>query len=72
MILYHGNDHTVTEPNLQTDTVKKEFGSGFYLTADFAQAAATAHARVRRERRLLGKGEYVLSREGPFRIFYCI
>ena len=57
MIFYHGNDHTVTEPNLQTDTVKKEFGSGFYLTADFAQAAATAHARVRRERRLLGKGE---------------
>ena len=35
MILYHGSDRTVAEPNLQTDAAKKELGSGFYLTPDF-------------------------------------
>ena len=55
MILYHGSDRTVTEPKLQTDAAKKELGSGFYLTPDFAQAAAAARTRVRREQRLLEK-----------------
>lgn len=55
MILYHGSDHTVAEPNLQTDAAKKELGSGFYLTPDSAQAAIAAHTRVRREQRLLEK-----------------
>ena len=53
MILYHGSDRTVAEPNLQTDAAKKELGSGFYLTLDSAQAAAAARTRVRREQRLL-------------------
>ena len=53
MILYHGSDRTVAEPNLQTDAKKKELGSGFYLTPDSAQAAAAARTRVRREQRLL-------------------
>ena len=53
MILYHGSDRTVAEPNLQTDAAKKELGSGFYLTPDSAQAAIAAHTRVRREQRLL-------------------
>ena len=55
MILYHGSDRTVAEPNLQTDAAKKELGSGFYLTPDSAQAAAAARTRVRREQRLLEK-----------------
>ena len=55
MILYHGSDRTVAEPNLQTDAAKKELGSGFYLTPDSAQAAIAAHTRVRREQRLLEK-----------------
>lgn len=55
MILYHGSDRMVAEPNLQTDATKKELGSGFYLTPDSAQAAAAARTRVRREQRLLEK-----------------
>ena len=43
MILYHGSDRTVAEPNLQTDAAKKELGSGFYLTPDSAQAATFAN-----------------------------
>ena len=47
MILYHGSDRTVAEPNLQTDAKKKELGSGFYLTPDSAQAAAIPLGRCK-------------------------
>ena len=42
MILYHGSNINITEIDLGISKVGKDFGCGFYLSADKAQALELA------------------------------
>ena len=45
MKLYHGSDVLVTFPDLTKGKPFKDFGRGFYLSTDFAQAQAMAEQK---------------------------
>ena len=45
MKLYHGSDTLVPEPNLQKCKPFKDFGKGFYLSADYSQAQKMAEQK---------------------------
>lgn len=46
MILYHGSNIRITEPDLTKSKPYKDFGRGFYLTADKQHALRLAKQRV--------------------------
>ncbi len=46
MKLYHGSNMRVTEPNLRCSKPFKDFGQGFYLSADEQQARDQAYSKV--------------------------
>lgn len=46
MILYHGSNMTVTKPDLSRSKPFKDFGQGFYLSADEQQAKDQALSKV--------------------------
>ena len=46
MILYHGSNITVTVPDLSKSRPYKDFGRGFYLSADINQAQRMAEQRT--------------------------
>lgn len=46
MKLYHGTNIDFDEIDLQMSKPNKDFGQGFYLSADFLQAKELADARV--------------------------
>lgn len=46
MKLYHGTNINFEEIDLQKSKPNKDFGQGFYLSADFCQAQELADARV--------------------------
>lgn len=48
MKLYHGSNTRVENPILSAGRRALDFGCGFYLTSDYAQAVRWAHAVVRR------------------------
>lgn len=53
MKLYHGSNVTVKEPQILASDRKLDFGTGFYVTSDFAQAERWAVLTT--ERRAQGK-----------------
>ena len=46
MILYHGTNISFDEINLNKSKPNKDFGKGFYLSADYEQALAMAKIKV--------------------------
>lgn len=46
MILFHGSNMRVTEPNLKRSKPFKDFGQGFYLSAEEKQAKDQALSKV--------------------------
>lgn len=48
VVLYHGSFCEVTAPDLERCARYKDFGKGFYLTTDLAQAEAFAKITVRK------------------------
>lgn len=48
MTLYHGSDTVITRPDLSKSRPCKDFGRGFYLTADRHQAERMAMQTARR------------------------
>ena len=46
MILYHGSNINITEIDLGISKVGKDFGCGFYLSADKAQALELAERKT--------------------------
>lgn len=46
MKLYHGSNMRVTEPNIRCSKPFKDFGQGFYLSADEQQARDQAYSKV--------------------------
>lgn len=46
MILYHGSNMTVTKPDLSRSKPFKDFGQGFYLSAEEQQAKDQALSKV--------------------------
>ena len=49
MILYHGSNIEISEIILTKGRHGKDFGRGFYLSADYRQAVRMAENVVRRE-----------------------
>lgn len=47
MILYHGSNMVIDTPDLTKSKPNKDFGQGFYLSADYEQAQALAMQKVR-------------------------
>lgn len=46
MILYHGSNTDITEIDLMMSKVGKDFGCGFYLSADKVQALELAERKT--------------------------
>lgn len=46
MILYHGTNHDFGEINLTKSKPNKDFGQGFYLSREYAQAMDMAKTKV--------------------------
>ena len=46
MILYHGTNITFETIDLKKSKPNKDFGQGFYLSADYEQAMAMAQTKV--------------------------
>lgn len=46
MILYHGTNVAFDTIDLQKSKPNKDFGKGFYLSADYNQAMAMANIKV--------------------------
>lgn len=57
MILYHGSNIAIKEPDLTKSKPYKDFGRGFYLSADLQQAKRMAEQRTL----LLQTGEPIVS-----------
>lgn len=57
MRLYHGSNVTVEKPRLFRSDRRVDFGSGFYVTSSFDQAARWAQLVTRRR----GEGEPIVS-----------
>lgn len=57
MILYHGSNIDITDIDLSQSKVGKDFGCGFYLSADKEQALALA----KRKTEQIGTGNPVLN-----------
>lgn len=58
MKLYHGSDVPIERIDLEKCRPYKDFGQGFYLSADYNQALEMAHQRVRQK---FEKGDPVVS-----------
>lgn len=66
MILYHGTNTDFDNIDLQKSKPNKDFGRGFYLSADFNQALELANARVE----LAGGNPIVLKYQFDEALFY--
>ena len=51
MKLYHGTNLTFDAIDLQKSKPNKDFGKGFYLSADYDQALSMAHIKVEQQQR---------------------
>lgn len=58
MKLYHGSDVSIDKIELSLSKPFKDFGKGFYLSADYNQAMEMARERVRQK---LGTGSPIVS-----------
>lgn len=58
MILYHGSNIAITVPDLSKSKPYKDFGKGFYLSADLHQAERMAELRTL----LMGTGSPIVSK----------
>lgn len=58
MRLYHGSDISIEQIDLEMSKLYKDFGKGFYLSADFSQAMDIAKQRVRQKQ---GNGNAIVT-----------
>lgn len=54
MKLYHGSTVLVQQPEIRTSGLFLDFGTGFYTTTSFEQAARWAKIKMRREQQTVG------------------
>lgn len=54
MELYHGSTVLVRQPEIRTSGLFLDFGTGFYTTTSFEQAARWAKIKMRREQQSIG------------------
>ena len=57
MILYHGSNNIIKEPDLKYSSNKRDFGKGFYLTSDKNQACQWAKKKTLK----IGSGSAVIN-----------
>ena len=58
MKLYHGSDITIEKIDFEKSKPFKDFGKGFYLSAEYEQAMEMAKQRIRQK---LGVGTPVIT-----------